>query len=526
MIVNEIHFSREGLIAGIKKISAAVKSTLGPRGRTVIVESPNHTHGLTVTKDGVTVAKAINLLDPVEAIAANMVKEASDKTATSAGDGTTTSMVLTEAIIERGLDHTDGLDVNISELVRYMGEVTDKACEMLSRGSRKVSGRMLRSVATISANNDPSIGRVIADVYKAVGRNGIVTVAKSQTSDTAYEVTRGIRMERGYTSRYFINDFKREECVMEDVYVLVCDAEIASIMSIENVLKPIVKEGKRLLIIAPLSNNMVQTLASNVMQGKVRVCNIQPPQFGYKQKDIMSDIALAVGAKYFSEGTGDDLSLITMDDLGHVPKVTVGRDTTVIVTDRVSDEVNKRVEELWVQHDNSTRKAERDFIKERIASLSGAVGVVSVGGESDIEQKELYDRVDDAVCAVRSALEEGIVAGGGVAMFNVAEQIIMRADQNMDEMSREEYIAHRVVGEAMMEPLLQIMRNGGLDGFDVMTNVSKTNHGYDLKNGCYGDMFEMGVIDPLKVTRNALRNAMSVASTILTTNAIVTIVRE
>jgi len=314
--------------------------------------------------------------------------------------------------------------------------------------------------------------------------------------------------------------------VMEDVYVLVCDAEIASIMSIENVLKPIVKEGKRLLIIAPLSNNMVQTLASNVMQGKLRVCNIQPPQFGYKQKDIMSDIALAVGAKYFSEGTGDDLSLITMDDLGHVPKVTVGRDTTVIVTDRVSDEVNKRVEELWVQHDNSTRKAERDFIKERIASLSGAVGVVSVGGESDIEQKELYDRVDDAVCAVRSALEEGIVAGGGVAMFNVAEQIIMRADQNMDEMSREEYIAHRVVGEAMMEPLLQIMRNGGLDGFDVMTNVSKTNHGYDLKNGCYGDMFEMGVIDPLKVTRNALRNAMSVASTILTTNAIVTIVRE
>lgn len=526
MIVNEIHFSRGGLVRGIKKISAAVKSTLGPRGRTVIVESPNHTHGVTVTKDGVTVARSINLLDPVEAIAANMVKEASDKTATSAGDGTTTSMVLTEAIIERGLNLTEGVDVNISQVVRYMGEVTDKACEMLKRGARKVGGKMLRSVATISANNDPAIGRVIADVYKAVGRNGIVTVAKSQTSDTTYDVTRGIRMERGYTSRYFINDFKREECVMEDVYVLVCDAEIASVMSIENILKPIVTEGKRLLIIAPLSNNMVQTLAANVMQGKVKVCNIQPPQFGYKQKDIMSDIALAVGAKYFSEATGDDLSLITMGDLGHVSKVTVGRDTTVIVTDTVSDEVNKRVDELWVQHDNSTRKADRDFIKERIASLSGAVGVVSVGGESDIEQKELYDRVDDAVCAVRSALEEGIVAGGGVAMFNVAEQIIMRADQNMDEMSREEYIAHRVVGEAMMEPLLQIMRNGGLDGFDVMTNVSKTNHGYDLKNGHYGDMFEMGVIDPLKVTRNALRNAMSVASTILTTNAIVTIVRE
>lgn len=525
MIVNEIHFNRDGLISGIKKIASAVKSTLGPRGRTVIIESPNHTHGLTVTKDGVTVAKSINLLDPVEAIAANMVKEASDKTATSAGDGTTTSMVLTEAIINHGLAMVDD-SVNMSELVRHMGEVTDKACDMLSRGSRKVTGRMLRNVATISANNDASIGRVIADVYKAVGKNGIVTVAKSQTSETTHEVTRGIRMERGYTSRYFINDFKREECVMEDVYVLVCDAEISSVMSIENVLKPIVSEGKRLLIIAPLSNNMLQTLAANVMQGKVKVCNIQPPQFGYKQKDIMSDIALAVGAKYFSEATGDDLSLIGMGDLGRVPSVTVGRDTTVIVTGGVTDEVAKRVEELWVQHDNSTRKAEREFIKERIASLSGGVGVVSVGGESDIEQKELYDRVDDAVCAVRSAIEEGIVAGGGVAMFNVAEQIIMTADQNMDDMSREQYLAYHIVGMSMMEPLLQIMRNGGLDGFEVMAKVSGTNNGYDLKNDRYGDMFELGVIDPLKVTRNALRNAMSVAGTILTTNAIITIVRE
>ena len=526
MIVNEIHFTKEGLVSGIKKISAAVKSTLGPRGRTVIIESPNHTHGLTITKDGVTVAKSINLLDPVEAIAANMVKEASDRTATSAGDGTTTSMVLTEAIIDHGLSMTEGSKVNVSELVRHMSTVTDRACEMLKRGARKVSGRMLRSVATISANNDPTIGRIIADVYKAVGRNGIVTVAKSQTSDTTYEVTRGIRMERGYTSRYFINDFKREECVMEDVYVLVCDAEITSVMSIENVLKPIVSEGKRLLIIAPLSNNMVQTLAANIMQGKVKVCNIQPPQFGYKQKDLMSDIALAVGAKYYSEATGDDLSLISMEDLGRVSKVTVGRDTTVIVTGEPTPEVIKRVDELWVQHDNSTRKAEREFIKERIASLSGAVGVVSVGGESDIEQKELYDRVDDAVCAVRSAMEEGIVAGGGVAMFNVAEQIIMTADENMNEMSREEYMAHHIVGKAMMEPLLQIMRNGGLDGFEVMAKASGTNVGYDLNNERYGDMFELGVIDPLKVSRNALRNAMSVAGTILTTNAIVTIVRE
>jgi chaperonin GroEL len=215
-----------------------------------------------------------------------------------------------------------------------------------------------------------------------------------------------------------------------------------------------------------------------------------------------------------------------MADLGRASKVTVGRDTTVILTDGVdTNEVSRRIEELWVQHDNSTRKGERDFIKERIASLSGGVGVVHVGGESDIEQKELYDRVDDAVCAVRSAMEEGIVAGGGVALFNVASQLIAVADENFDQMSREEYLAHHIVAKSMMEPLLQIMRNGGLDGFEVMAEVSQTNHGYDLKNGRYGDMFEMGVIDPLKVTRNALRNAMSVAGTILTTNAIVTIAR-
>lgn len=525
MVVNEIHFEKDGLVSGIRKISSAVKSTLGPRGRAVIIESPNHTHGMTVTKDGVTVAKSINLMDPVEALAANLVKEASEKTATSAGDGTTTSMVLTEAIIDNGLEMVTPKE-NMTEVVRYMNVVTDRACEMLARSARKVGGRTLRSVASISANNDPYIGRIIADAYRKVGRNGIVTVSKSQTSETTYEVTKGIRMERGYTSRYFINDFRKEECVMEDVYVLVCDAEISSIMSIENVLKPIVTEGKRLLIIAPLSTNMVQTLASNVMQGKVKACNIQPPQFGYKQKDIMSDIALAVGAKYYSEATGDDLSLISMADLGRASKVTVGRDTTVIVTDGVdTTEVSKRIEELWVQHDNSTRKGERDFIKERIASLSGGVGVVHVGGESDIEQKELYDRVDDAVCAVRSAMEEGIVAGGGVALFNVASQLIAVADENFDQMSREEYLAHHIVAKSMMEPLLQIMRNGGLDGFEVMAEVSQTNHGYDLKNGRYGDMFEMGVIDPLKVTRNALRNAMSVAGTILTTNAIVTIAR-
>lgn len=525
----DLVFDQEGrdkLVNGISTIAKAVKSTLGPRGNTVLIESRNHTHGITVTKDGVTVARSIDLLDPVENLAVRMMKEAADRTASMAGDGTTTAIVLTEAIVKTGLDYLKP-DHNVSEVIRHMNAATDVAVGMLGRMSKKVSGKTLSDVATISANNDKEIGRIIAEVYKKVGKNGIVTANNSQTAETYYEFTNGIKIDRGYTSNLFINDFKKDECVMEDVYVLVSDQEINNILSIERVLRPIINEGKKLLIIAPCSNNVVNTLAANVVQNKVKICNIAPPQFGYKQKELMSDIALAVGAKYFSEQTGDDLSLIGMEHLGRAERIIVGRDSSVIVrSEEISDEVKQRVDQLWQAHENSKRKADRDFIKERIASLTGGVGVIYVGGASDIEQKEKYDRVDDAICAVRSAIEEGILPGGGLALFNVSDQLTIIADENWDDFSKEQVVAYQILAKSMQAPLCQIMVNAGLDPWSIMTDYfTKPTYGYDVKNGVFGDMFDMGVIDPLKVTKNALKNAVSVASTILSTNAIITIAR-
>jgi len=419
----ELHFSdggRSKLINGINKISNAVKSTLGPRGNTVLIESPEHLHGITVTKDGVTVAKSISLLDPVENLAVRMMKDAADMTASSAGDGTTTAIVLAEALVNAGTDMI-GEMVNRTDVLRHIVDETKNIANMLKLKGKTLDSRKLRDVAIISANNDAQIGGIIADVYESIGRDGVVTVEKSKTSATYYETTQGIKVKRGYASTLFINDQKRDECVLEDTYVLVCDTEISNILQIENVLKPIIQEGKKLLMIAPCSTNVVNTLAANVIKNGLRVCTINPPDFGYRQHELMQDIAISVGATYFSEKTGDDLSHITFDDLGHCSKVIVGRDSTVIVKDddETSEEVKERVKQLQDAHSNAKRKEDKDFINQRIASLSGGIGVVYVGGHTDLEQKELYDRVDDAVCAVRSALEEGILPGGGLTLYNL-----------------------------------------------------------------------------------------------------------
>jgi chaperonin GroEL len=281
----ELHFSDEGrskLISGITKIANAVKSTLGPRGNTVLIESPEHLHGITVTKDGVTVAKSVSLLDPVENLAVRMMKEAADRTATSAGDGTTTAIVLTEALVKAGTSMM-GEDVNRTEVLRTIVSETKDISKLLRRKGKKLDSRKLRDVAIISANNDSEIGSIIADVYEQVGPDGVVTVEKSKTSSTYYETTKGIKVDRGYTSPLFINDQKRDECVFEDTYVLVSDAEVTSILQIENILKPIIAEGKKLLIIAPCAVNVINTLAANVMKNNLKFCNISPPNFGYKQ---------------------------------------------------------------------------------------------------------------------------------------------------------------------------------------------------------------------------------------------------
>lgn len=521
----ELHFSDEGrskLISGITKIANAVKSTLGPRGNTVLIESPEHLHGITVTKDGVTVAKSVSLLDPVENLAVRMMKEAADRTATSAGDGTTTAIVLTEALVKAGTSMMDE-DVNRTEVLRTIVSETKSISKLLKRKGKRLDSKKLRDVAIISANNDSDIGGIIADVYEKVGPDGVVTVEKSKTSSTYYETTKGIKVDRGYTSPLFINDQKRDECVFEDTYVLVSDAEVTSILQIESVLKPIIAEGKKLLIIAPAAVNVINTLAANVMKNNLKFCNINPPNFGYKQHELMQDIAVSVGATYFSEKTGDDLSLINFSDLGHAAKVIVSRDSTVIIKnedDVTAQNSIQRAAELQEAYENATKKADKDFILSRIASLTGGIGVVYVGGNTDLEQKELYDRVDDAVCAVKSALEEGILPGAGLTLYNVSK--IYRDKQSENPAKK---IAYAILAEALAAPLRQILENAGKDMVDVYKDTKGWMYGYDVKNERYGYLMKLGVIDPVKVTRNALQNAVSVAVTILSTNAIVTMAR-
>ena len=516
---------RQSLISGISKISKAVKSTLGPRGRTVLIESTEHIGGLTVTKDGVTVAQSIFLDHPIENLAIKMMKEAANQTASTAGDGTTTAIVLTEALVLEGKklllpEH------NITEVIKYINTHTQRVVKYLKKKSKKVNASRLKDVATISANNDKEIGSIIAEAYKKVGTNGIVTVEKSMNHETYAEVTKGIKIDRGYTSNLFLNNQRKDECILEDVLVLVCDQEISNILQIENVLKPIIQKNKKLLIIAPCSVNVINTLAANVVRNNLKICNIIPPQFGYKSHELMQDIAFSTGAKYFSEKTGDDLSQINIDDLGHVNKIIVGKTSSVLIKDekdlKYNNNLKNRIDELKIQQENMTNKPERDFINERIASLAGSIGCIYVGANSDIEQKEKFDRVDDSVCAVRSALEEGIITGGGLALYREAAY----SNSYDKTLNINEDVALHILHNTLQTPLKQIIINAGVSLKEIEEKINTAfsieEIGYDVKNEVVGNMYDMGIIDPLKVTKNALINAVSVATTILSTNAIVT----
>ncbi len=511
---------RNKLIKGITKISKAVKSTLGPRGKTVLIESPEHIGGMTITKDGVTVANSIFLDDPVENLAVQMLKDAARRTANSAGDGTTTAIVLTEAIIKAGESNLSK-ENNITEVVKSINQFSKIILKELKKNPRKITKARLLDVATISANNDKVLGKIIADAYSKVGKNGIVTVERSQNHETYATVTNGIKVDRGYTSNLFITNQKNDESVLEDVLVLVCDQEISNILQIESILKPIIQQNKKLLIIGPCSVNVVNTLAANVVRNGLKLCNIIPPQFGYKQHELMQDIALSVGAKYFSEKTGDDLSLLSMKDLGHADKIISGKSQTVIIkNNQITEEIEKRISDLKEQQENTELVADKEFINERIASLSGSIGAIYVGGNSDVEQKEKYDRVEDAVCAVRSALEEGIVKGGGMALLNCQRKI---EEVFMTKVNDDEKTAFLILSDAIEAPAVQILENAGKKYGDIYPHEDiQKNEDYNVKTEKYGDFFKMGVIDPLKVTKTAFENAVSVATTILTTNAIIT----
>ena len=521
----ELQFGENGrtkLIRGVMKMSAAVKSTLGPGGNTVLIESPNHTHGLTVTKDGVTVAKAVDLIDPVENLAVKMMKEAAERTATSAGDGTTTAIVLTEALVLNGQKYIKP-EHNRTEVLRQLQNGANKIISQLKKRSKKISSTMMTDVATVSCNNDRVIGKIIADVYKELGKNGIVTVEKSQTEETYCETTFGLKFDRGYLSNSFINNHKRDECVFEDTKILVADIEISNIFQIEKILKPIIEKNESLLIISPCSAAIIQTISANVAKNNMKICIVPPPGFGYKQHELMNDIADSIGAKYFSEKTGEDLSHMTYADLGFAKKIIVSKDKTIIIKpDTITEEhqevINKKVSELWEAHELARRKADKDFIKERIASLTGGVGVIFVGGNTDLEQKELFDRVDDAVCAVRSAIDEGILPGAGKALYEMENPFVMYQNEEAEA-------AANILMDSLKAPLTQILANAGFKIESKYDGTEAQGFGYNLKSGDMGDLIAMGVIDPTKVTRSALQNAVSVAITIMSTNAIITMAR-
>ena len=523
----DLHFGKEArgkLFSGIQKLFKAVSSTLGPLGETVLIESTDHTRGITVTKDGVTVAKSISLLDPVENLAVRMVREAAEKTATRAGDGTTTAIVLADAIIN--LAHDWGIDDpenNKTQILRELDGAADFVVKELEKKSVKLDQKKLLDVATISCNNDPQMGKIIADTYKDVGNDGIVTIEKSDTSSTYAETTNGIKVDRGYSSHLFINDHKKDQCILDDVHVLVCDAEIGNILNIEAILKPIIQENKKLLIVAPCSANVINTMGANVMKNNLKLCTIIPPNFGYKQQELMSDIALSVGATYFSESTGDDLSLITFSDLGHAKKVIVSKSETIIIKDDAidnKDQIKDRVDQLREQEKITQKNADKKFIRQRIATLTGAIGVIHVGGTTDLEQKELYDRVDDAVHAVKAALDEGILPGGGVALADIYDK---HYSEKTQKKNNSKSIAFAILLSAIQRPCREILHNAGLD-FDIYPE-HKYGLGTNVKTKENGDMIEMGIIDPLKVTKEALLNAVAVSKSILSTNAIVTMAR-
>lgn len=512
---------RDSLISGVVKLSKAVKSTLGAAGNTVLIESPFHSNGITVTKDGVTVARSIDLAHPVENLAVKMVKEAADRTATTAGDGTTTSVLLTEALVVNGTNLITP-DLSRTEVLRNIQDACEYVVGELRKMATPVTDEMVQNVANISANNDMGIGTVISDVYNEVGVNGIVTVERSETSETYSEITKGLRIERGFTSPMFINDQKKDQCILDDVMVLVSDIEIANVLQIENVLKPIIQDGKRLLMISPVSAGVLNTLAANVVRGNLRCCVVAPPNFGHRQSELMQDLAISVGATYFSEKTGDDLSLISYEHLGHATKMIADQFKTIIIkSDVKSDQsvIDQRVSQLREAHAIAHKKSDKDFLMERIASLTGGIGVIFVGGNTDIEQKELYDRVDDAVCAVRSALEEGILPGSGVPLYEIGRRMLKDISKD-----REKAVANKIVAESVCKPLEQILENAGLKASEVYRKFGD-GMGYDLKARKWGKMIDMGIVDPLKVTRSALQNAVSVAVTILSTNAIVTMGR-
>lgn len=516
--------ARAKLKAGVDKLANAVKVTLGPRGREVILEkkwgSP------VVTKDGVSVAKEIELSDPYENMGAQLVKEVASKTADVAGDGTTTATVLAQAIYEEGLKAIAS-GANPVYVKRGIDEAVKIVIEELKKISKPVSGRKeIEQVATISANNDPEIGKIIADAMEKVGKDGVITVEESKSAETVLEVTEGMQFDRGYLSPYFVTNAEKMEAVLENPYILIYEKKINNIRELLPVLEKVVQTNKPLLIIAEdVEGEALATLVVNHIKGVLKVCAVKAPGFGERRKAMLQDIAILTGGTAVTEDLGIKLESVDLDMLGKADKVVVDKDNTTIIGGKGNPEdIKARIEQIKKQIETTTSEYDKEKLQERLAKLAGGVAIIKVGAATEAELKEKKDRVDDAVHATKAAVEEGIVPGGGVALYRAS-----RALCNINEENPDKAWGIKIVKNACKMPIKQIAYNAGFEGSVIIEKIKDSdnpNYGFNAATGEYVDMVEHGIIDPTKVVRTALQNAASVAGTMLTAECLVAEIKE
>ncbi|MCA4791715.1 chaperonin GroEL [Myroides odoratimimus] len=507
--------AREGLKRGVDALANAVKVTLGPKGRNVII---GKSFGApTVTKDGVSVAKEVELENTLENMGAQMVKEVASKTNDLAGDGTTTATVLAQAIVKEGLKNV-AAGANPMDLKRGIDKAVEIIVEDLRKQSQEVGGSMdkIKQVASISANNDEFIGELIAQAFEKVGKEGVITVEEAKGTETYVDVVEGMQFDRGYLSPYFVTNSEKMEVDLDTPYILLYDKKVSSLKELLPVLEPIAQSGKPLLIIAEdVDGEALSTLVVNKLRGALKIAAVKAPGFGDRRKAMLEDIAILTGGVVISEEQGYTLENTTLEMLGTCKRVNIDKDNTTIVSgDGEADMIKNRINQIKAQMETTTSDYDREKLQERLAKLAGGVAVLYVGAPSEVEMKEKKDRVDDALHATRAAVEEGIVAGGGVALLRAKNTLVNINAENADE---ETGIA--IIAKAVEAPLRTIVENAGLEGSVVVSKVleGKENFGYNAKTNEYVDMLNAGVIDPKKVTRVALENAASVAGMILIT---------
>jgi len=510
--------ARTALKQGVDKLANAVKVTLGPKGRNVIIEKKFGAP--TVTKDGVTVAKEVELEDKLENVGAQMVKEVASKTSDVAGDGTTTATVLAQAIMTAGLKNVTA-GANPMDLKRGIDRAVEQIVEGLREQSREIEGKQeIAQVATISANNDTAIGELIAEAFERVGKEGVITVEEARGTETTLDVVEGMQFDRGYLSPYFVTDPDKMEAVLEDAYLLIHDKKISTMKDLLPILEKVAQTSKPLLIIAEdFEGEALATLVVNKLRGTLRVAAVKAPGFGDRRKAMLEDIAILTGGTVISEEKGYRLENATLDYLGQAKRIVIDKDTTTIVDGAGSeDQIQARAHQIKQQIETTTSDYDREKLQERLAKLSGGVAVLKIGAATEPEMKEKKARVEDALHATRAAIEEGIVAGGGVAYLRALPKLDAVKTENEDQS-----IGVTIVRRALEEPLRQIANNAGLEGSVVVQKVfeGEGSFGYNARTDTYGDLIAMGVIDPTKVTRTALENAASVAGLLLTTETIV-----